>query len=89
MNPIVERDIAHVGRVMRASVLLCAPQMVLVDYWRRRVMSLLNEDDIAEFQLHSLRGLLRELDEIEETLDELRGERLRNARPLRQAVAVD
>lgn len=68
MNPIIERDIAHVCRVMRASVLSCAPHRTLVDYWRRRVTCLLELDEIGELEICSLRGLLHELDALETLL---------------------
>jgi hypothetical protein len=37
MNPVVERDIMHIGRVMRATVVQCAAEMMLVEYWRNRL----------------------------------------------------
>jgi hypothetical protein len=81
MNAIVERDIAHVGRIVRASVFSCAPRVALVGYWCRRVNSLIADDGLTDIQLHTLRGLLRELDGIEGELIDRRGERLRSARP--------
>ncbi|RFU49748.1 hypothetical protein [Paraburkholderia sp. DHOC27] len=79
MNLIVERDIAHVGRVMRASTLSCAPELMLVDYWRGRLLSLLGTDDLTEFQLYSLHDLMAELAGIEKQLEEVRAERPRYA----------
>jgi hypothetical protein len=76
MNPIVEREITHVGQVMRASVLSCAPKLTLVDYWRRRIMGLLEVDGLTHVQLCSLRDLLRELQDIERVLEDLRAQRV-------------
>jgi hypothetical protein len=79
MNPIIESDIAHIAQVMRASTLSCAPHITLVDYWRRRLLSLMKMDDLTEFQLSSLQGLLRELGEIETQLSGMRADKLRGA----------
>ncbi|RAS33173.1 hypothetical protein [Paraburkholderia bryophila] len=79
MNPIVERDIAHVGMVMRASIMSCAPQIALVDYWRRRVTSLMKEKHLAELQVCALQRLLSELAEIEKELNVMRADRLPKA----------
>jgi hypothetical protein len=78
MNPIIESDIAHIAQVMRASTFSCAPHLTLVDYWRRRLLSLMKMDDLTEFQLSSLQGLMRELGEIETQLSELRAGKLRD-----------
>ncbi|MGF6768724.1 hypothetical protein P3T18_001194 [Paraburkholderia sp. GAS199] len=76
MNLLVERDIAHVGRVMRVSIMTCAPQAPLVNYWRRRVTSLMGEEHLAKLQLSALQDLLAELTDIEIQLAQMRSTRL-------------
>lgn len=71
MNPIVEREIVHVGKVMRASILRCAPQTMLIEYWRHRIGVLISSHGLAELQRHALLGMLNELDALEKQLDNL------------------
>ena len=65
MNPVVERDIMHIGRVMRATVVQCAPEIMLVDYWRNRLNTRIETSRLTEYQLDTLLELLHELDGIE------------------------
>jgi hypothetical protein len=61
MNPIIERDILHIGRVMRPTLFLCAPEIMLVEYWRARLNALLDIPCLTEAQRHTILGLLDEL----------------------------
>jgi hypothetical protein len=79
MNSIVEHEIVHLGRVMRASTIQCAPQTMLVDYWRNRLNTLLGAEGLATYQQYTLLGMLEELLEIEKVLRRLRSERIREA----------
>lgn len=88
MNPLVEREIVHVGRVMRASILACTPNLALTGYWRRRVEDLLSHEGLAVLQMQTLHSLLRELDEVEAEHETIRMSRLRNARALSQLMAA-
>jgi len=65
MNPVVERDIMHIGRVMRATVVQCAAEMMLVEYWRNRLNNRLETPRLTEHQRNTLLELLHELDGIE------------------------
>ncbi|EUC20337.1 hypothetical protein [Paraburkholderia hospita] len=69
MNPVVERDIMHIGRVMRATVVQCAPEIMLVDYWRNRLNTRIETSRLTEYQLDTLLELMRELDEIERRIN--------------------
>jgi hypothetical protein len=75
MSNLVERDIAHVGLVMRASVMSCAPHPTLIDYWRNRLMRLLQTAGLADIQRGALQSLLSELAEIESQLTRMRMDR--------------
>ncbi|MEX3935816.1 hypothetical protein AB4Y32_29165 [Paraburkholderia phymatum] len=65
MNPIVERDIMHIGRVMRATVVQCAREIMLIDYWRNRLNTRIETARLTEYQLNTLQELMYELNEIE------------------------
>jgi hypothetical protein len=65
MNPVVERDILHIGRVMRAAIVQCAPQIMLVEYWRNRLNTALETPRLTEHQRNTLLELVHELDENE------------------------
>jgi hypothetical protein len=65
MNPVVERDIMHIGRVMRATVVQCAPEMMLVEYWRNRLNNRLETPHLTEHQRNTLLELMHELNGIE------------------------
>jgi hypothetical protein len=85
VNFIAESDIAHVGRVMRAFLLFQAPQQALVDYWRRRVAGLLASKGLVELEIHALRGLLRELDELDAATKNTHNECRRGAQSTTEA----
>ncbi|WP_167306554.1 hypothetical protein [Paraburkholderia steynii] len=65
MNPVIEHDIMHVGRVMRANIVQCAPEMILYDYWRARLNRLLATPDLTYIQRRTVYALIRELSSIE------------------------
>lgn len=65
MNPVIENDILHVSRIMRASIFQCAPHVMLPDYWHARLSLLLEEPGLLEMQRCTVMGLLRELADIE------------------------
>jgi hypothetical protein len=65
MSPVVERDIMHIGRVMRATVVQCAPEMMLVEYWRNRLNERLETPCLTEHQRNTLLEFVHELNEIE------------------------
>ncbi|RFU44445.1 hypothetical protein [Paraburkholderia sp. DHOC27] len=71
MNPVIERDVVHVGRIMRASMVSCTSEFMLADYWRGRLSYLMAAGDLTECQLHALQGLAHELVEIEKQLGEM------------------
>jgi hypothetical protein len=65
MNTIIEHDILHVGRVMRASVFKSAPDIPVVEYWRNRLLALFEKPHLTELQRLWVQGLMQELHEIE------------------------
>ncbi|SIT43974.1 conserved hypothetical protein [Paraburkholderia piptadeniae] len=83
MNPIVERDIMHIGRVMRATVVQCAPEIMLVDYWRNRLNIRIETSRLTEYQVNTLQELMYELDEIERRINR------KNPRPIRLRESHD
>jgi hypothetical protein len=72
MNPVIENDILHVSRVMRTSIVQCAPRLHLVDYWHVRLASLLDTPGMNELQRRTVMGLRRELVDIDAWLRTLR-----------------
>jgi hypothetical protein len=69
MNPIIEHDITHIVRVMRASVFHCASEIMLIEYWRNRLQVLCETPSLTRHQRHLLLELLRELSEIEARME--------------------
>ncbi|MPW18968.1 hypothetical protein GCT13_19210 [Paraburkholderia sp. CNPSo 3157] len=65
MNPVVERDLMHIGQVMRATVVQWAPEIMLVDYWPNPLKTGIQTPRLTEYQLNTLLELMHELDEIE------------------------
>lgn len=86
MNLVVEHDIRHIRHVMRASIVVCAPNLALTAYWRRRVTGLFAQNEISELQRRDLCSLLEELERIEVECEAARSERLRSARPLLRLI---
>jgi len=64
MNTIIENDILHVGRVMRASVFKGAPDITIVEYWNNRLVALFETPHLTELQRHWVLGLMQELHQI-------------------------
>jgi hypothetical protein len=64
MNTIIEHDILHVGRVMRASVFKGASDITIVEYWNNRLFALFQTPHLTELQRHWVLGLMQELHEI-------------------------
>jgi hypothetical protein len=64
MNTILEHEILHVGRVMRASVFKSAPDIRVVEYWRNRLLALFERPHLTEPQRLWVQGLMQELHEI-------------------------
>jgi hypothetical protein len=65
MNPVVEDDIMHIGRVMRATVLHCASEIMLIEYWRNRLQALFETPSLTGHQRYAILELMHELTEIE------------------------
>lgn len=74
MNPVIENDILHVSRVMRNSIVQCAPRLHLVDYWHVRLASLLDTPGMNELQRRTVMGLRRELADIDARQKKLRAD---------------
>jgi len=64
MNTIIENDIMHIGRVMRASLLQGLTDNVACDYWDNRLTVLYGLPHLTNNQRHWVAELMRELDEI-------------------------
>ena len=83
MNPVVERDIMHIGRVMRATVVQCASEITLVEYWRNRLNTRLETPRLTEYKLNTLQVLMYEFDEIERRINR------KNPQPIRLRESHD
>ncbi|HVE11135.1 MAG TPA: hypothetical protein VNE00_28030 [Paraburkholderia sp.] len=66
MNGLIDREIAHLMRVMRPSLTgdLAGPILTSA-YWRKRLHDLLNAPALTKAQLCALDSLLVELDEFD------------------------
>jgi hypothetical protein len=61
---LVDRDIAHLGRVMRPSLHADLGGPILpVTYWRKRLYQLLDSGNLSRAQLCTVDSLLLQLDE--------------------------
>ncbi|MFD1558702.1 hypothetical protein ACFSHT_24195 [Paraburkholderia silviterrae] len=62
----VEQEIAHIARVMPLSLASDFEEPVMgVDYWRKRLHTLLKQNHLTHFQLATVDTLLRQLDGFE------------------------
>jgi hypothetical protein len=62
----VEQEIAHIARVMPASLAGDFEEPVMgVDYWRKRLHTLLKQNHLTHVQLATVDTLLRQLDGFE------------------------
>ena len=69
MNQLIDDDIAHIGRVMRLSLLgdLGGP-ILPSSYWRQRIRGLLATSWLSKAQQCAIDGLLLELDAFDEDM---------------------
>jgi hypothetical protein len=63
---LIDRDIAHIGRVMRPSLHgdLGGP-ILPVSYWRKRLYQLLDSGNLSHAQLCTVDSLLLQIDQFE------------------------
>lgn len=66
MNTIIEHDILHVGRVMRASIFQREQDTQLVEYWNNRLLALFETSHLTEMQRRWVLNLMKELHEVGE-----------------------
>jgi hypothetical protein len=69
MLTLIDRDIAHITRVMRPS--LCGDfggPILPPAYWRKRLYTLLDAHHVTQTQLCSIDDLLLQLDELDTTV---------------------
>lgn len=64
-NTIIEQDIMHLARVLRAFVFRCIPDAVTTAYWRNRLHTLFQSLHLTDYQRHWVQELLHELHEFE------------------------
>jgi hypothetical protein len=64
MSAIIERDILHIGRLMRASVFLGLADSTTCDYLDARLSGIFHLPHITNRRRHHIGELERELDEI-------------------------
>jgi hypothetical protein len=69
MLTLIDQDIAHITRVMKASVCGDSGGPILPpDYWRKRLFKLLDAHHVTKPQLCSIDDLLLQLDELDEAI---------------------
>ena len=61
-NPLVEQEITHLSRVMRAFVFGRTPAGTT--YWQNRLDALFESRHLTDYQRHWVRDLMRELSEL-------------------------